>query len=457
MIANLSEYLMLLTTKYLIGKVGHEELAATGLAMDLALEIAVISIGFMSVIGVLMAQAEGAGNPDHVRHCTSQGMLLSLCIAIPATFGLWHCSALLNILGQDPAVVTLADPFFRGIAFFVAPLLCFSVLRNLLSAVTSVRIVIVVALLAVVINFFLTRAFLFGDYGFPELGLYGAGLSFSVVHLLMCAALVLYIRVAPALKKYRLFQYFSLVLPDWSLWRDIFRLGIPVACLVMLEAGLFVAVSLLSGMISIEALAAYQIIMAWIGVPFVIAYGFANATMIRVAHGVGRQQPSASRRAGYIGIASGVVLVALLTAIPLQLPHLLVSFFLSPEDEGFSSVSMLVHRLLVLVAFFQVFDAMQVLSAHALRGLKDTVVPIWIAAAGYWMIGIGGGSLLAFHLDKGVDGLWLGLAGGLTVTGILLARRFASLSSTALKIGQTGASMSTEAGRNRDKRHISPE
>ena len=123
----------------------------------------------------------------------------------------------------------------------------------------------------------------------------------------------------------------------------------------------------------------------------------------------------------------GVTWLALLMAVPLSFPETLVRAFLDADDPGFEQVLALTSRLLIRAAFFQIFDGLQVMAALALRGLKDTVVPLWLAALGYWVLGIGGGWLLAFPLDMGVDGLWWGMAVGLTVTGSLLTLRFALL------------------------------
>jgi len=120
-----------------------------------------------------------------------------------------------------------------------------------------------------------------------------------------------------------------------------------------------------------------------------------------------------------------------LSLIPIPIPDFIINAFLREDDPGRQQISELVRHLLLLVAFFQVFDGIQVISAHALRGLRDTLMPLWIAAVGYWGIGIGGGSLLAFQLDWGLTGLWVGLALGLTVTGSLLALRFAYLAKRA--------------------------
>ena len=123
----------------------------------------------------------------------------------------------------------------------------------------------------------------------------------------------------------------------------------------------------------------------------------------------------------------GMVWLTVLAAVPLSFPEPLVRAFLRPDDPGFQTILDLTSRLLLLAAFFQIFDGLQVIAALALRGLKDTVVPLWYAAVGYWVLGVFGGWLLAFPLQYGADGLWWGMATGLTVTGSLLARRFVSL------------------------------
>ena len=87
----------------------------------------------------------------------------------------------------------------------------------------------------------------------------------------------------------------------------------------------------------------------------------------------------------------------------------------------------MVTQLLILAAFFQIFDGLQVMAALALRGLKDTIAPLWFAGVGYWVFGIAGGWILAFPMEMGAHGLWWGMAAGLTITGTLLAIRFALL------------------------------
>jgi MATE family multidrug resistance protein len=209
--------------------------------------------------------------------------------------------------------------------------------------------------------------------------------------------------------------------------REIFRLGVPVGGIVILEASLFAAVAIFSGILGAVPLATSQVMLAWIGIAFVTAHGLAEAVMVRVAHGAGRGDLAASRQAGLLTFGMGVAWLIVLAAVPLNFPEPLVRVFLDPSDPGFEQVLALTTKLLVLAAFFQIFDGLQVMASLALRGMKDAIVPLWLAALGYWVLGAGGGWLLAFPMGLGAEGLWWGLAIGLTVTGSLLAARFVLL------------------------------
>jgi MATE family multidrug resistance protein len=304
----------------------------------------------------------------------------------------------------------------------VLPVLWFSVFRNFVAALARPLAVMVITVAAVFLNYLLTIWFVYGGFGVTAMGLFGAGLATTLVSWLMFISLTLYIFRKPGLRGYGIFK--SKWRFDWPVCAEIMRLGIPVAALVFLEAGLFAATAILSGVIGAKTLAAYQVVMSWVGIPFVLALGMAEATMVLVAHAVGRRQLRAIRRAGYLGMTLGVGLLILLVIVPLGLADQIVSIFITPADPGFTEVTKLATQFLMIAAIFQVFDGLQAIAARALRGLRDSVVPLWIAGFGYWVLGIGGGSLLAFKFALGGAGLWWGLAIGLSVTASLLCWRF---------------------------------
>jgi MATE family multidrug resistance protein len=262
----------------------------------------------------------------------------------------------------------------------------------------------------------------FGGFGLAPLGLFGAGLATSLVSWFMFIALTLHVYRKPMFRGYGVFRDKWRL--HWPLCREILWLGLPVAGLAFLEAGLFAVCAILAGVIGAKTLAAYQITTAWVGIPFVIAFGLAEATMIRVAHAIGRNSMADARRAGMLGMGLVITITASLVAIPIVYAEPIIHIFISQQDPGYERVFTLAVQFLQIAALFMVFDALQATAARALRGMKDNLVPLWIAGFGYWGLGIGGGSILAFYFEMGGVGLWWGLAAGLAVAASLLCLRF---------------------------------
>ena len=112
------------------------------------------------------------------------------------------------------------------------------------------------------------------------------------------------------------------------------------------------------------------------------------------------------------------------TAVVLwSVPGAIISVYIDITDPANRDTVQIARHLIAIAALFQVFDGMQVIAAGALRGYKDTMVPMLLAGFGYWGAGFGGGWLLAFPLGYGAVGLWWGLALGLAVVAILLTIR----------------------------------
>jgi len=286
-----------------------------------------------------------------------------------------------------------------------------------------------ITVITVVLNYLLMQGLVHGGFGLPALGIAGAGIAWSISMWFKFLCLAAY--------TVWLVRRQTLPLHEGSVggpraYGPLVRLGLPVAGIVALESGLFAATALLSGIMGAIELAAYQMVMGWIAIPFVISLGISEAAMVRVAYFVGAGNPAAARQAGNLGMAIGVAVPLLLVIIPVLAPGFLTRIFLDPSDPNYAEIAALVAVLLVIAAVFQVFDGLQVIASHALRGLKDAVVPLVIAAIGYWLIGLGSGYVFGFRFGWGAPGLWWGLAIGLAFTATLLAWRFELLAKRQL-------------------------
>ncbi len=420
--AYLAEFAMFLTTKMVVGKLGYHSLAAVGIAGDLSFEILVVLMALLSVVGVLAAQALGAGKKAELGDSVRQGFIVATGLGVPAMLLIWNLDIALVATNQDPKVIKLARDYLLGLSGAVLPVLWFAVFRNFVAVLSQTVSILVISIVAVGLNYLLTLWFVHGGFGLASLGLFGAGLATTIVSWFMFLALALHVYRKPMFRGFGLFREKWHL--RWPLCREILWLGLPVAGLAFLEAGLFVATSILSGVIGAKTLAAYEITLAWIGIPFVIAFGLAEATMIRVAHATGRNSVRDARRAGFLGMTLVIMVTASLVVVPLAYSQQIILVFISPDDPGYDRVSALATQFLYIGALFMVFDGLQAAAARALRGMKDNLVPLWIAGFGYWILGIGGGSILAFYYELDGAGLWWGLAAGLAVAACLLTLRF---------------------------------
>lgn len=423
--AYLADVLMVVTTKIVIGKLGYVELAAAGISADIGFQLAIIVKGLFSVVGVFASQAYGASRKDDALVALLRGLVLAAVLGMALTFISLNLGPILALGGQKEQIIETARPFFTAFAWSMIPSAFFGVFRSFVSALMRTGFIMFVTVSAVFVNYILMQGLVHGSFGLPRLGLSGAGIAWSLSLWYMCGSLAAYTLWLVRREKLsvRGLQWFS----GLHSFVPFLRLGLPVAGIVALESGLFAAVSLMSGTLGAIALAAYQMMMGWIAIPFVISLGLAEAAMVRVSYWTGAEDAAAARQAGNLAMIIGVAIPLILVSVPLAAPWLITRAFLSPGDQGFVEISALVGRLLVIAAVFQMFDGLQAIASHALRGLRDATMPLIIAGTGYWLIGLGSSYLLAFELGWGVIGLWWGLALGLIFTGSLLAWRFETL------------------------------
>ena len=419
--AYLAEIAMGITDMVIVGRVGSVELAAVGLASSVLFEILIVTVGVVSIVAVLAAEARGAGSTEGVRHTVRQGFLVALALGIPGAVLGSQLAPLLALTGQDPGVIAFADEYLGAAAWFVIPYLLFVVLRSFLAAVARAGAGMVVTVAAVGINAVLTYGLVFGELGMPRLGVAGAGWATTFTVAFMFVALMVPTMVSRHFRPFAI--YAGGLRPDAGVIREIFRLGLPVAGISLLESGMFVAVSIFMGTLGPSWLAANQIMFNVIAVGFVIALAVGEACGVRVAHGVGAGTPRAVRTSAVTGVGLGIAVMLISASLLWLFPEHIVSAFLDVGDPDNAAV--ISHALVLagIAAIFQLFDGLQAVAARALRGLKDTLVPMWIASVGYWVLGLLGGWILCFPLGYGAPGLWWGLAIGLITTGSALVWR----------------------------------
>ncbi|HLB79182.1 MAG TPA: MATE family efflux transporter [Dongiaceae bacterium] len=420
--AYLAEMAMSFTDMAIVGRLGSVELAAVGLAANLLVSVLFICMGVVSIVGVLVAQAHGAGDDAAAGRGLRQGLWVATALSVPQMALGWYMAPLLRLTGQEEAVVLLAEQYLRGLIWCILPYMWFTVLRNFVSALARPGAIMVITVAAVGLNLAACYTLVFGKFGFPALGVAGAGYGTALVSWVMFAALALHVVRAPGFRAYRPFGALGRL--DPPLLRQILRLGTPVAGLMAVEAGLFSAVAVLMGLFGATALAAHQVAASFASLVFMVPMALGQAATIRVAHGLGRGSVAAARQAGRLGIVAVALFMAVMAVVMWTAPEAIVSLFLDTADPENAKVLALAAVLLGIAAVFQIVDGVQVIAAGALRGLKDTTAPLLVGLLGYWGVGLTAGWLLAFPFGLAGPGLWLGVAFGLAVAAVLLSWRF---------------------------------
>ncbi len=427
--AYLAEVGMITIDHIMVGRLGALELAAAGLLGDAAFEILLFITAVVSIVGVLVAHSRGAEQPHEIGHHVAQGLWVAFVLGLPATILCWFLGDILAPTGQDPRVIEVGREYVEPLSWSILPGVLFIALRAYVSAMSRAIPVLVITLVTVVAKIPITYVLVFGGLGVPALGVAGAGWATSIVVWGMFLALAWYVTVAPGLREHRVFSH--ILEFDLREMIVIFRLGLPIGGIALLEGGMFIAVVILMGVISADALAANQVVMGWTSMTFVFSLALGEAAGIRVAHELGAKRPRGARRAGLLAVGLGGLVMSCMAVAFIFLARPLTGVYLDLDIAQNDPVVALAMSLFIIAAVFQLTDGLQAIATRALRGMRDTMIPMWIAAVGYWVFGIGGGWMLAFPLGFGPEGLWWGLAWGLSVTGAMLLWRFNRLSKAA--------------------------
>ena len=424
-LTQLGQLAMMTTDLALIGRLGDRAVAAVGLAHLILFAGFVFGMGLVSAVAPLASQAFGAREPRLVRRALRMGLWAAVLIGIPVNIAQLWGEEILLAAGQAPETTADSARYLMGLAWSMIPAWCFIAIRNFMGAVNRPEPALWITLAAIPLNGLLAYGLINGAFGLPQLGLLGAGLATTAVNIAMCLAAVWVCYARRPFRKYRVLDRFWR--PDWPLMAKLFAIGLPISGGFMLEWGLFTSSALLVGWIGTTALAAHQIAMQIASLLFMVPFGISLAATVRVGHAVGRRDPPAIRRAGFGAMALGIVFMVATTLLVIAARDYIPLLFLGNSATSAETAHLAATLLLVGATFF-VTDALQGITAGALRGLNDTRVPMLFAAVSFWAIGFPGAYALAFSANLGAIGIWIGFSLAVATFATLLVWRFAILS-----------------------------
>lgn len=416
-IGQLGHIAMGVVDSMMVGQVGAVPLAAASLVTGIFFLILVIGFGVAFAVTPLTAIAKGSGKNDECGTVLREGFILNFFISLILFAILYFTADFLALLNQTPEVTNEAAVYLRVLSFSVIPMLLFQNHRSFSEGLSFVSPPMYIAIFANFANAFFNWILIFGNLGFPALGLKGAGIATLFTRSLMMIAMLIYVHKSGKFKIY-LDAFFSKKL-DLKLMKKILEIGLPSGFQYFFEVAAFSFAAVMVGWIGSFQLAAHQIAINLSSVTYMIILGISSAGSIRVAEAYGMKSAEKVRRAGFSALLISLAFNLMTAALFFLMRDILPTFY-----NNNANVIALASQLLIIAGFFQIFDGAQATDLGILRGMKDTKKPLLVTVFAYWVIGIPAGYYLAFNMNYGAVGVWIGLTIGLAIVGVLLTLRF---------------------------------
>ncbi len=422
-IAQLLQMSMNFVDTVMAGNLSAEDLAAVAVGGAVFFPFIMLASGILMAITPIVAQLVGSRRLEEIGANVRQGLWLSQMLAVPLFLGIRNLGFVMELMDVTAGIIPIAEAYMKAFSWGVFPLCAFMALRYFNEGMSVTRPSMYLALLGVLVNIPGNYVLMYGKLGFPEMGAEGCGYASAIVILVMFAGMLWFTRQHPPYRRFGIFT--KIRRPDGTCLREIVRVGLPIGLSSTMEVTMFAVVSLLMGSLSTVAVAGHQVAINFAAMTFMVPFGLATAITTRVGNAAGKKRWSEARQRGFTGIALSTIFMSVTAVIMFAIPGVIASVY--TQDPAVRDVAV---GLLYMAAIFQISDGLQVSGYGALRGLKDTTVPMYVNLVAYWVVGLPLGYYLGIVRGVGPQGLWMGLIAGLTVAAVLHNVRFSLLTRT---------------------------
>lgn len=416
-VGQVGQNIIQLVDTLMVAALGAVALGASAFAGSVYVIFLVFGIGVLAPLTALFARTQGQENYPYGGVLLRHSVIIALGISFLIIGILTLLYPYMDKMGQSSEVLEMGKTFFLITIWSVIPSLLFQAYKQFSDGIGKTKVAMTVMSLGVVLNIAGNYVLINGHYGFPKMGLNGAAWATLMARSAMAFIIIAYIHIHPYFKKYLQERWVHRL--DHHLLKNMLRLGIPNGFTFFFEVAAFASASIIMGWFGAVPLAAHQITLSLASTSFMITVGIGIATSIRVGYELGRGNYPQARFAGFTAIQLGGIYMGLCALGFFFLRHWLPTWYVEDVDVIYWAA-----QFFIVVALFEIFDGVQAVAIGALRGMSDTKWPSIITFFAYWILGLPGGYLLAFHLGVGPMGIWIGLLIGLVVASTTLTWRF---------------------------------
>ncbi|WP_415884076.1 MATE family efflux transporter [Neptuniibacter sp. QD72_48] len=402
------------------GRYSATDLAAVALGSSIWLPIFIASQGILMATTPMVAHLVGANKENASSETLHQGVIIVAILSLLAIFALHNCDPVLAFMGVEEELAKLTTQYMAAISWGFPALLLYQLIRSYIEGFGKTQPAMKISILGLLCNIPLNYALIYGEFGFPELGGVGCGWATAIVMWIMFFSAFIYLAKSPTFVTIKPFSGWSL--PEPSALKNFLKLGLPIGIALLIEVSMFSVIALLLADLGEVMIASHQITISFTGLIFMLPLSISLALTIRVGHQLGAQKPEAAKFSAVTGLIITLTLAIFSSS--------LMAIFATPIAELYTQEVQIIEiasTLIIIAALFQFSDAIQITCSGALRGYKDTVVPLMLVFIAYWLIGLPSGYILGktelITEAMGPKGFWIGLLIGLTIGAILLITR----------------------------------
>lgn len=400
-----------------------DDLAALAVGASVYVSIFVGLNGVLSALSPVLGQLVGAGRREDIGAEVKQGAWLAVFLTAIGLIALLFPEPLLAVADASPALANKVRQYLGILALALPATLGFRIYASLNTALAKPKMVMTLQVLALLLKFPLNAWFIFGGFGLPAFGGPGCAMATAIVSWLTFLIALWLMRTRSLYKPFNLFGS-GFPGPRWPAQRALLRLGIPMGLSYLIEVTAYTFMALFIARLGPSVVAGHQVTANFGTVLYMLPLSIASATGILVAQAVGAQDLEQARRTGH----GGILLAGFLSAV-MGLGVWIARAWIIRAYTPDPVVAAVAMPLFIFIAFYQLFDAVQVTTAFVLRAWKVAVVPTIIYAVALWGVGLTGGYVLGLDpfgiapsFLRGAAGFWMGNSASLALVGVGLLR-----------------------------------
>lgn len=400
------------------GRLTVIDLAAVGIATTIMATILMSLVSVLLAVPPIIAQLYGAGQRADIGREIHQGIWISLLLALVAILLLRFPGPFIAISELQPVVEIKVRAYLAAAAWGVPAAFALRLFFGLSTGISRTRPVMLFNLLSLALKIPLNALLMYGLFGLPALGATGCAVATSVDAWLIAALAWGWCLRHPRYAEFELRR--RITAPDFAAIKDFLKLGIPIALTFIADMTAFTFMALFIARLGPVVSGAHQIAANLAALAFMVPLSLGNATSVVVGQALGAGQAERARHICWQAIRLGMSIAIVLCLIFWLGAPLIAAFYTT--DLQVQAVAI---PLIVMVGLYHLGDALQAVTVNALRGYKNSVVPMVIYTVTLWVPGLGGGIVLGltntFGPARGAPGFWLAAIASIWLVGGLMA------------------------------------